>query len=237
MGINTAIFGPSGGSAGIGFAIPIDMAMNVADQLVEFGTMRRGQIEVLVQDLTPALAKALGVPGRGGAVISDVIAGSPAQAAGLQLGDVIVAVDGIAVTSSANLRNRLGLLPAGMQVVLSLVRAGETLEIAVTLSGEDGPSGATPDAPDTGAALQGVTLRATDTGAGRDGQAIGVLVVSVAPNSASDLAGLREGDVIAAVNRSNVRTPEVVARIAGSSEGPVLLRVFPQGAALFLVIG
>lgn len=240
VGINTAILGPSGGSVGIGFAIPIDMAMNVADQLVAFGAMRRGQIGVLVQDLTPALAKALAVAGRGGAVISDVIAGSAAQAAGLQPGDVIIAVDGIAVSSSANLRNRLGILPAGTQVMLSLVRAGEPLEIDVTLSGKDRPSGVSgkaADAPETETGLQGVTLRATDTGAGRDGQSPGVLVVSVAPNSASDLAGLRAGDVIAAANRTNVRTPEDVARIAASGDGPLLLRVFRQGAALFLVIG
>jgi len=113
VGINTAIIAPAGGNVGIGFAVPIDMASAVMAQLIEHGEVRRGRIGVSIQDLTPDLAEALGIDASFGAVVASVEDGSPAAQAGIQAGDIIVAVDGREISGSADLRNRIGLSPAG----------------------------------------------------------------------------------------------------------------------------
>jgi len=124
VGINTAILGPAGGNVGIGFAVPINMARSVMDQLVSYGEVRRGKLGVEVQDLTPDIAQALHLSVVGGAVIARVAANSPAQRAGLKPGDVIVAIDGEAVQSSSDLRNRIGLTPVGKSIGLKVLRNG-----------------------------------------------------------------------------------------------------------------
>jgi S1-C subfamily serine protease len=124
IGINTAILSRTGGNVGIGFAVPIKMVRRVMDQIVAHGEVRRGRIGVAIQDLTPDLAEALGSRSGQGAVIGNVEPGSPAARAGLAKGDVITAVDGIAVKSAAQLRNAIGLTPVGQEVELSYERKG-----------------------------------------------------------------------------------------------------------------
>ena len=125
VGINTAILGPSGGNIGIGFAIPINMAREVMDQIVEYGEVRRGVLGVAAQDLTPNLADGLGIKAREGAVIAQVMSGSAAEAAGLLRGDVIVAINGESVRNASHLRNEIGLVRVGQTVELRVVRDGE----------------------------------------------------------------------------------------------------------------
>lgn len=240
VGINTAIVGPTGGNVGIGFAVPIDMAINVAQRLITDGEMRRGQIGVIVQDLTPALAEALGLSRRTGALVSDVVPGSSAEDAGILAGDVIVAVDGVAITGSSDLRTRLGLMAPGTEVSLSVVHDGEQVDRHVILAArpstlstdeaEEPPSDSVP-------ALAGVSLRAVVSGAGRNGLQPGVLVEAVDPYSAAAAADLRRGDIITGVNRREVRTPDDIAKAAAASpDSPFLLRVFRDGSGLFIVI-
>jgi Do/DeqQ family serine protease len=124
VGINTAILGPSGGNIGIGFAVPVNMARAVMTQLVEHGEVRRGRLGITIQDLTPALADAMSLDLRGGAVISAIEAGSPAARAGLALGDVIVEVNGQPVLDADDLRNLIGLLPVGTDLAIVLYRDG-----------------------------------------------------------------------------------------------------------------
>ena len=137
IGINTAIVGPTGGSVGIGFAIPINMARHVMDQIVEFGEVRRGQLGVIIQDLTPDLARGLRLKAPEGALIAEVIKGSPAEEAGLEPGDVITGVDGQDVRSVADLRNRIGLKRIGEKVELEALRRGEKRTSTVVI----GPTG------------------------------------------------------------------------------------------------
>jgi Do/DeqQ family serine protease len=124
VGINTAILAPGGGNIGIGFAIPINMVRRVMDQLIRYGTVRRGRIGVEIQDLTPNLAQALGTRESEGAVVARVLPDSPASRAGLEPRDVVVAVNGVPVTSGAGLRDRIGLAPIGAVVELTIDRRG-----------------------------------------------------------------------------------------------------------------
>ena len=133
IGINTAIFTPGGGNVGVGFAVPINMAESVMKQLVANGEVHRGRLGVQVKDLTPELAESMGVAARQGAVVDFVDVLSPAQRAGLALGDIILAVDGNPVRGAADLRNRVGLTPVGHKIQLSLLRdkAAKTLDVTI----------------------------------------------------------------------------------------------------------
>ncbi|NJO67440.1 MAG: Do family serine endopeptidase [Rhodospirillales bacterium] len=129
VGINTAILSPRGGNIGIGFAVPSNMARGVMDQLTRFGEVRRGRLGVTVQDVTPDMGDALGIETGAGALVAQVEPGSAADQAGILSGDVIVAIDGQPVTSATALRNRVGLIPLGETVDVSLIRRGRALSI------------------------------------------------------------------------------------------------------------
>ncbi|EZQ13740.1 serine endoprotease DegQ [Halopseudomonas bauzanensis] len=225
VGINTAIIAPAGGNVGIGFAVPIDMASAVMTQLIEHGEVRRGRIGVSIQDLTPDLAEALGIDASFGAVVASVEDGSPAEQAGIQAGDIIVAVDGREISGSADLRNRIGLSPAGSRVEIVYLRDGVRQTVAMTVNGESGPSRASTSAiPDrlAGAEFQDASGN--------------VLVANVAPGSPAAQAGLRTGDVIVAVNRRPVGTVAELTRLLGETRGTIALDLFRGGARLLLVV-
>jgi Do/DeqQ family serine protease len=133
VGINTAILAPEGSNVGIGFAVPINMAREVMDQLVRYGVVRRGHIGVAIQDLTPDLARALGTTRTGGAVVARVEPGSPAQRAGLRPSDLIVAVDGVPIWNASELRNRVGMSPVGATIALTIERgrADRTVDVRI----------------------------------------------------------------------------------------------------------
>jgi len=124
VGLNSAILAPSGGNVGIGFAVPSNIARNVMRQLLEHGEVRRGRLGLLVQTLTPDLADAMGLPRGAGALVSQVSPDSPADRAGIARGDLIVAMDGEPVRSSADLRARVGMLPVGREVRLTVLHDG-----------------------------------------------------------------------------------------------------------------
>jgi serine protease Do len=134
VGINTAILAPGGGNIGIGFAIPINMARRVMDQLIRYGEVRRGRIGVEIQDLTPDLAQALGTRATEGAVIARVLPGSPAARAGLEPRDVVVAVDGVPVRNGADLKDRIGLARIGDVAELTIDRHGVDRTVPVRIA-------------------------------------------------------------------------------------------------------
>jgi Do/DeqQ family serine protease len=133
VGINTAIVAPSGGNVGIGFAVPINMARQVMDQLISYGEIKRGRIGVAIQDLTPDIAQALGTTHTQGAVIARVEQGSPAERAGLRTNDLVVAVNGAPIHNGAELRNRVGLSKIGDAVDLTVVRGVSERTITVRI--------------------------------------------------------------------------------------------------------
>ena len=144
VGINTAIVGPSGGSVGIGFAIPINMARDVMNQLIAHGEIKRAQLGVSMEDLTPDLATTLGLNVEAGAVVDEVIANSPADKAGIEAGDVITKVNGQPISGASDLRNKIGLMSIGSELHITLVRNGAPQEVTAVLTeakAEKRPSG------------------------------------------------------------------------------------------------
>jgi Do/DeqQ family serine protease len=133
VGVNTAILAPGGGNIGIGFAVPINMARRVMDQIIRYGEVKRGRIGVAIQDLTPELAQAMSTHQTEGAVIARVETGSPAEQAGLRTGDLVVAANGTAVHSGTQLRNTIGLARIGDQVTLTVDRRGAEISIPVRI--------------------------------------------------------------------------------------------------------
>ena len=133
VGINTAILAPGGGNIGIGFAVPINMARQVMDQLVQYGQIKRGRIGVAIQDLTPDLAQALGTRHTEGAVIARVEPGSAAERAGLRPNDLIVAINGTLMRTGSELRNRVGLSRIGDEVELTVERGGSERNVTVRI--------------------------------------------------------------------------------------------------------
>jgi Do/DeqQ family serine protease len=140
VGINTAILAPGGGNIGIGFAVPINMARRVMDQLIRYGEVRRGRIGVAIQDLTPDLAQAMSTSHTTGAVIARVEPGSPAERAGLRTGDLVVAANGVPVRSGTQLRNVIGLTGIGTEVDLRIDRRGSEYSIGVNVEPADSNS-------------------------------------------------------------------------------------------------
>ena len=147
VGINTAISSPSGGSVGIGFAVPTRMVKAVVEQLLEFGEVRRGLLGVVISNVEPGVAEGLGLGADKGAVVSQVMEDSPAEEADIRPYDVIVSIDGEAVEGAADLRNRVGLVPVGEEVVVGLLRDGERLEKRVAIGEGDFAVAASSGAP------------------------------------------------------------------------------------------
>jgi Do/DeqQ family serine protease len=202
VGINTAILGPNGANVGIGFAVPTAMAGAVMSQLVKYGQVERGRIGVQIQEMTPQLAKDLGVEQTTGAVISKVDKTSPAERSGIKTGDVVVAVDGKPLSSSFDLRNRIGLMRVGTSSHLTIVRNGNKKDIEVTIDAS--PKAVTVASVEERPTLQGATFASTD---GRSSNT-GVEVTDVAHNSPAWEIGLRPKDVVVAVNRKPVGSVE-----------------------------
>ncbi|MCU0869655.1 MAG: Do family serine endopeptidase [Burkholderiales bacterium] len=228
VGINTAIIGPSGGNVGIGFAVPTSMMQKVVAQLVRFGEVRRGRFGATAQDTTPDIAKAFGVPPNEGAVIVEVATDGPAARAGLRRGDVVVGVNGRTVRGSADLRNQMGLIPAGDTAELRLLRDGKPLTLRVPVEAPRGPASTGGQAvPELAGARVG-TLR-------RDGRPEAVVVVEVERNSPAWGHGLRPGDAIVGANGRRVR--EVADLVAAlRNPGTLALGVVRGDTTLSLVI-
>ncbi len=206
IGINTAI-NPNG--QGIGFAIPIDMAKSIVPQLEEKGAVTRGWLGIGIQQMTPALAKSFGEKGNGGALVSDVFRGGPAEKAGIERGDVILKFDGKEVGDSKDLPRIVASTPVGQSVTVTLLRDGREIERSVKV-GEMQEKAEASESPSRKSSL-GLTVQTVTPDIARDlglNRESGVVVASVEPGSPASDAGLRAGDLIREVNRKPVRDVE-----------------------------
>ncbi|MGH8609443.1 MAG: DegQ family serine endoprotease [Gammaproteobacteria bacterium] len=238
VGINTAIFSSSGGNIGIGFAIPINMARHVMQQLVKHGEVRRGYLGIQLQDLNAELAEAFDISRRQGAVIVHVVPDTPAQKAGLQAGDVVVSVNGRPVRDASALRNAVGLMQVGDRVSLSVVRKGwlgatEKLTVNAKLAGEIATSARSSEL--TNPRLGGASFEEIPRDAPAYGEVQGVLVREVERGSRAWLNGLRPGDIIMSVNQRPVSHPKNFLELVNKEESALLLHVLRGNSAAYMV--
>jgi periplasmic serine protease, Do/DeqQ family len=234
IGVNTAILGPAGGSIGIGFAIPANMARSVMVQLIKYGSVRRGLMGVLVQDLTPELAGAFHFSLKtSGALVTMVTPSSPAEKAGFKAGDVILAVNGEPVINASQVKNRVGLLRVGANVSLTVLRAGKTTTLKlVTQDPEQYQHVNEAKNP----FLYGTILKHFDQQLPAQGHVIGILVLHVTENTAAWHGGLRPGDVIVSANQQPTATLTQLDTVSRAASKQLLLNVLRLNGALFVVI-
>lgn len=233
VAINDAIFSQSGGSIGIGFAIPINLALNVMEQLVETGQVQRGYLGVQTQDLNPLLAEAFGLEQNNGAVITRVMENSPAANAGLQPGDIITRINDHVVKNSGDVKNSFGLLPIGEDVTFEVLRGGERKKITTTVIAGEVSTGA-PESINQ--KLQGMTVGDIAEGHPLFGKVSGVVVAEVQRGSPAWRSGLRQGDVITSVNKQPVESLKDFLAAVDQKQGSLLLRIIRGDSAAFLVI-
>jgi serine protease Do len=234
IGINTAIFSQSGGYQGIGFAVPVHMARQVMEQLVSRGAVTRGYLGVAVQEVTPAIARGLGIPEARGILVSDVVRDGPAAKAGLQRGDLITTVDGKPVNDVGHFRNLIAGLAPSTKVKLTVLRGGREQVVDLTV-GElseraqaSVPSKARPD-------RLGISARdVTPEMAGKLGLppgTQGAVVVDVLPGGLAAESDLRPGDVVVEVNRKPVRSVRDLARAAEEAQDKDLVLLVNRGGS------
>jgi serine protease Do len=234
VGINTAILSPYGGNVGIGFAIPVNMAKDVAQQIIKFGSIHRGLMGIFVQHLTPELAQSMGYSEDfQGALVAQVNPNSPAEFAGLKAGDIIVQINSTKITQATQVKTTISLLRVGSSAKIMVQRDGKpiTLDAVVTdiKSHEQKLQSSNPF-------LYGLALRTFDQETPPHGNVIGVQVVGATENSAGWRAGIRPGDIIIAANKTPVRDVKSLQQIAQQKKQELLVQVLRGPGAMYLLI-
>ena len=243
IGINTAILSHSGGNQGIGFAIPVNLARDEMQSLIKDGHVTRGYLGVMIQDLTPALAKEFKLKDSTGALIGDVTPKGPADKAGLKSGDLLVEFNGKKVADSRHLKLEVARTQPGQTVPVKILRDGtsKTLEVTVkTLPGTENLAKNDKASDDTGT-LNGVGVTDLDEQAREQFKVPetikGAVVSEVKPDSAAAEAGLKPGDIIQEINRKPVKSAEEAVRLTENpSDKTTLLRVWREGGSHFMVV-
>jgi serine protease Do len=246
VGVNTAIYSPSGGSIGIAFSIPANTVKAVVEQLKDKGSVSRGWIGVQVQPVTPEIADSLGLKKAEGALVAEPQSNGPAAKAGIESGDVITAVDGTPVKDARELARTIGAFAPGHSVKLTVVHKGKDRELTLTLGelpnkieasntdrGDRGGSSSGLDLPKLGLTVAPASAVA---GAGKEG----VVVTDVDPKSAAADRGFKEGDVILEVAGKNVSSPsevrDALASARSDNKNSVLMRVRSGGTSRFVAV-
>lgn len=233
VGINTAILAPERGSIGIGFAIPTNMAKSVMQQLIEYGNVKRGALGVGAQDITPDLASAFNLNSYDGAAVTLVMQNSPAQKAGLQVGDIITAVNGVPVKNANDVINAIGFLRVDSSVKITVLRNNKSVTMNATLSD---PQKRQQENENNNPFLFGVTLKDFTILSPIHGDVKGILVVAVDEDSNAWRSDLRPGDIITSANQQKVTSTEELQKVATHAKKTLLLNVLRGPAAFFLVI-
>jgi len=227
IGVNSAILSRSGGNIGIGFAIPSNMVRSVVDQLVKYGEVKRGILGVHIVTLTPDIADSLGAKDTQGALVQEVVEGSAAEKAGVKAGDVITAVNGQAVKSSAELRNRIGLMRVGENVDLAVLRDGKPRHFTAVVQSGTATTADGKEAPSIHHAFEGADLADAPGG--------GVLVRALEPGSPAAATALKANDVITNVNRQHVGSVKDLKAVA-KDQATLVLTVRRGNATLIVPV-
>lgn len=229
IGINTAILAPGGGSVGIGFAIPSNMAQILAKQLIQFGEIKRGLLGIRGMEMSADIAKAFNLNVQRGAFVSEVLPNSGSAKAGVKSGDVIVSLNGKALNSFAELRSRIATTEPGSKVKLGLLRDGKPLDVEVTL---DKSTSSTASAEMIAPQLQGASL---SDGQLKDGTK-GIVISEVEKGSAAAQVGLHKDDVIIGINRQRTQSIAEMRKVLESKPSVIALNVMRGEESLYLLL-
>ncbi len=230
VGINSAIFSRSGGSIGIGLSIPIDMAMSLMEQIVEYGNIKRGILGVRIQDMTPALAEAFNLAGQGGAVIVDIVEGTVADEAGLQEGDIVIRLNGNPVDGSSDLRNAIGLIRPGNPFEIEYYRDGVLRSEEITINARNDRSRNSRQSALS--SFEGATF--VNGTYGDHGRV--VIIESIEPDSEAEASGLEQDDIILNVNRRKITSVAELEAVIQGARGRFLVQLIRDGNPLFVGI-
>ncbi|HCR0091676.1 TPA: serine endoprotease DegQ [Enterobacter hormaechei] len=229
IGINTAILAPGGGSIGIGFAIPSNMAKTLSQQLIQFGEVKRGLLGIKGMEMSADIAKAFKLNVQRGAFVSEVLPNSGSAKAGVKSGDIIVSLNDKPLSSFAELRSRIATTEPGAKVKLGLIREGKPLTVEVTL---DKSTSSSASAEQISPALQGATLS--------DGQlkngTKGISVTTVEKSSPAAQAGLHQDDVIVGVNRTRVQSIAEMRKVLESKPAVIALQIICGNDTLYILL-
>ncbi|TDX22205.1 serine protease Do [Modicisalibacter xianhensis] len=241
VGINSQIFTRSGGFMGLSFAIPINVAMNIADQLRSDGRVSRGWLGVVIQPVSRDLAESFGLEGVRGALIAEVARDSPAAEAGLQAGDIILSVNNEQVERFSNLPRLIGRVSPGGDAELEVLRDGERIDETVTVGDwpKDGTQAAMSDGMNDTQTRLGIAVAPLEPEVlERNNLPSGVRVTAVAPSGVAADAGVRAGDIIVALNQQAIDSPERLAEVFALIKGKrvVPLRIYRDGRSLFVAL-
>lgn len=228
IGINTAIIGPNGGNVGIGFAIPINMANNLVNQIIEFGEVRRGVLGIVGRPLTPKLAKKFGLDTRYGAFINQVMPESAAQEAGLEAGDIITEINGRQIKTFADLRAKVATMGAGKKIKLQIIRDGKRKNVNVQLKEA---SSANVLAGAIHPALEGAKLSDNE-----NSKVKGVIVSDIENRSPAMQSGLENDDVIIGVDRTRIKSLKELRAYLEENEGMSALRIKRGDSVMYLIL-
>jgi len=230
VGINSAI---NAAGQGIGFAIPINLALHIMDQIVDKGQVVRGFVGVQVQDLSPELAEAFNIKNQAGAIVNSILEDSPAEKAGLLPGDIIVAMNGKPVQNAGDVRNQIGLLPVGENINFEVLREGQRKTVKTkVVAGQESATGPTAVNP----RLEGLSVGDLGSDHPYYGRVKGILVQGVQRGSPPWRSGLRQGDIITSVNHADVASLDEFLKAVDRKQEPLLFRVMRGNTAAFLVI-
>jgi len=229
IGINTAILAPGGGSVGIGFAIPSNMARTLAQQLIQFGEIKRGLLGIKGMEMSSDIAKAFNLNVTRGAFVSEVLRNSGSAKAGVKSGDVIVSLNGKPLNSFAELRSRIATTEPGSKVKLGLLRDGKPLDVEVTL---DKSTSSSASAEMIAPALQGAKL---SDGQLKDGSK-GITVDEVEKDSAAAQAGLHKGDVITGLNRERIHSIAEMRKALETKPSIIALNIVRGNESIYLLL-
>ena len=229
IGINTAILAPGGGSVGIGFAIPSNMARTLAQQLIDFGEIKRGLLGIKGTEMSADIAKAFNLDVQRGAFVSEVLPGSGSAKAGVKAGDIITSLNGKPLNSFAELRSRIATTEPGTKVKLGLLRNGKPLEVEVTL---DTSTSSSASAEMITPALEGATL---SDGQLKDGGK-GIKIDEVVKGSPAAQAGLQKDDVIIGVNRDRVNSIAEMRKVLAAKPAIIALQIVRGNESIYLLM-
>lgn len=234
IGINTAILSPYGGNVGIGFAIPINMAKDVAQQIIKFGTVHRGLMGIFVQYLTPELAQAMGYPNTfQGALVSQVNEDSPAEKAGLKAGDIITQINDTKITQATQVKTTISLLRVGSDANMTVNRNSREMKLRVVVTDIKKHE---QELQSNNPFLYGLALRNFEQDSPMHGHINGVQIVGASENSAGWRAGLRPGDIIISANNKPTADSKALQDIAHQAKEQLLTQVIRGAGALFILI-